>query len=62
MRRFLSPYRVLFAMPRAKRFIATTYVARLGMAMFGVAIVVMITFVCLIQYHIPIAIIQISFV
>ena len=42
MRRFLSPYRVLFAMPRAKRFIATTYVARLGMAMFGVAIVVMI--------------------
>lgn len=39
---FFAPYRVLLAMPRAKHFLVTAYVARLGMAMFGVAIVVMI--------------------
>ncbi len=42
MRRFFSPYRVLRAMPRTGHFLLAGYVARMGMAMFGVAIVVMI--------------------
>ena len=42
MRRFFSPYRVLKAMPQTGHFLLAAYVARMGMAMFGVAIVVMI--------------------
>ncbi|MBK6885850.1 MAG: MFS transporter [Tetrasphaera sp.] len=42
MRRFFSPYRVLTAMPATRHFLVSAYVTRLGMAMFGVAIVVMV--------------------
>lgn len=42
MRRLFSPYRVLRAMPQATRFFVSAYLARLGLAMFGVSVVVMI--------------------
>lgn len=38
----LSPYRSLFSIPGAARFVASAFLARLGGAMFGVSIIVMV--------------------
>ena len=42
MRRLFAPYRVLRVMPSATHFFVSAYVARLGMSMIGVSIVVMV--------------------